>query len=88
MSYSINTIPQFDKQIKRLSNKYPSLFISDFKLFVEGIKLNPLQGKQWVIIASKIHLAIHQKGKGKSGGVRIITHLLIENKLVYFPNHI
>ena len=65
MSYSINTIPQFDKQIKRLSNKYPS-FISDFKLFVEGIKLNPLQGEAMGNNCFKIHLAIHQKGKAKA----------------------
>jgi mRNA-degrading endonuclease RelE of RelBE toxin-antitoxin system len=31
----------------------------------------------------KIRLAIRSKGKGKSGGARVITYLVTENKEVY-----
>ncbi|MBW1619900.1 type II toxin-antitoxin system RelE/ParE family toxin, partial [Empedobacter falsenii] len=31
----------------------------------------------------KIRLAIKSKGKGKSGGARVITHLFIENETIY-----
>jgi hypothetical protein len=31
----------------------------------------------------KIHLSIASKGKGKSGGARIITYVLVNNKTVY-----
>jgi hypothetical protein len=33
--------------------------------------------------AYKIRIAIRSKGKGKSGGARIITYLVTENKEVY-----
>ena len=31
----------------------------------------------------KIRLAIASKGRGKSGGARVITHFYIENETVY-----
>ncbi|RLD43480.1 MAG: hypothetical protein DRI86_09900 [Bacteroidetes bacterium] len=31
----------------------------------------------------KIRLAIKSKGKGKSGGARVITHLKVTNDIVY-----
>lgn len=82
MSYSIKTIPKFDKNLKRLSKKYPSLKL-DFIRFIESLKDNPTQGDLIYPNCYKIRLKITSKGKGKSGGARIITHVLVEKKVVY-----
>jgi mRNA-degrading endonuclease RelE of RelBE toxin-antitoxin system len=82
MSFEIRSIPKFDKQLKRLSKKYPSLK-SDFSQFVKSIKLNPHQGSPLGSNCYKIRVSITSKGKGKSGGARIITHLMIDEKKVY-----
>ncbi|MGM9869317.1 MAG: hypothetical protein ACI30R_06795 [Sodaliphilus sp.] len=40
---------------------------------MESIKQNPLQGNEIAKNIRKIRMAIKSKGKGKSGGARIIT---------------
>ena len=82
MSYSIKTIPRFDKQLKRLVKKHPS-FKADFINFVASLKINPEQGTALGNNCYKIRLAITSKGKGKSGGARVITNLIIHAKTVY-----
>ncbi len=82
MSYSILPIPPFDKQLKRLSKKYPSLK-KEFLELIESLEQNPLQGTSLGNNCFKIRIAIASKGKGKSGGARIITHIVIENEIVY-----
>lgn len=62
----------FARQAKRLSKKYPS-FKNDYKKFLESIKENPLQGDEITKNIRKVRMAIESKGKGKSGGARVIT---------------
>ena len=66
MSYRIFTIPPFDRQLKRLAKKYPSIK-SDLKNLAEKLVNNPLYGKSLGNNCHKIRLAIKSKGKGKSG---------------------
>lgn len=81
MSYNILTIPPFDRQLKRLSKKYPSLK-NEFVRLVEDLKDNPFQGNTLANNCHKIRLGIKSKGKGKSGGARIIAHLhIVESKI-------
>ncbi len=82
MNFKVLTIPPFDKQLKRLVKKYPSLKI-EFEDLVIGLKQHPQQGTAIGIDCYKIRLAIASKGKGKRGGSRIITHIVITNKTVY-----
>jgi mRNA-degrading endonuclease RelE of RelBE toxin-antitoxin system len=82
MNYSVYTIPPFDKQLKRLSKKYPSLR-NDFSEFLKSLKENPEQGTALGNNCFKIRLAITDKGKGKSGGARIITHVKVIQSSVY-----
>lgn len=42
-SYNIFTIPPFNKQLKRLVKKFPSLKIEYIKL-PESLEVNPIQG--------------------------------------------
>jgi mRNA-degrading endonuclease RelE of RelBE toxin-antitoxin system len=72
MSFNVYTTDFFDKELKKLSKKYPSLK-DDFKTLVNSLKEEPKQGKPLGKDCYKIRLAISSKGKGKSGGSRVIT---------------
>jgi mRNA-degrading endonuclease RelE of RelBE toxin-antitoxin system len=79
MSYKIKSTQQFDKELKRIATKYPSLK-NDFKNFLDDIALNPAMGNALGNNCFKIRLAITSKGRGKSGGARIITYVVNEEK--------
>lgn len=81
MSYKIVTIRIFDKQAKRLLKKYPSLK-SELLRLISDLKENPTNGIELGNNCYKIRLAIASKGKGKSGGARIITHFYISDDTV------
>lgn len=74
MSFNItvSVSDDFAKETKRLAKKYPS-FKQDYKEFLDSIKENPLQGDEITKNIRKIRMAIKSKGKGKSGGARVIT---------------
>jgi mRNA-degrading endonuclease RelE of RelBE toxin-antitoxin system len=73
MSYKAFAIPNFRRNIKKLSKKYPSIK-SDFAVFLDDIVQNPFQGEPLGKgNCYKVRLAIKSKGKGKSGGARVIT---------------
>ncbi len=82
MSYKVKTIPKFDKELKRLAKKYPSLK-NDFFELVQGLKQQPEQGTPIGNSCYKIRLAVASKGKGKSGGARVITYLQITDTTVF-----
>ena len=72
MSYKIATIKTFDNQAKRLSKKYNSLK-SEISDLIDLLEENPLVGTPIGKGCYKIRLKIRSKGKGKSGGVSVIT---------------
>ena len=83
---TISVSDDFAKEAKRLAKKYPS-FKQDYKDFLLSIKNNPLQGDEITKNIRKIRMAIKAKGKGKSGGARVITFNIltdIENGQVVF----
>ncbi len=82
MSYSIIAIPTFKKQIKRLAKKYPSLK-NEFLTLIESLQEFPQQGTNLGNNCFKIRIAIASKGKGKSGGGRVITNIIIDQNIVY-----
>lgn len=82
MSYNIILTHRFEKEIKRLSKKFPSLK-NDFIQFVARLSENPENGTSIGSNCYKFRLAIGSKGKGKSGGARIITYLYIESESLY-----
>ena len=82
MAYTIKTIPQFDKEFKNLSKKYLSLK-DDLKELLEELKINPKAGSHLGENVYKTRMAVTSKGRGKSGGARIITFLKIENECIY-----
>jgi len=82
MSYSIIATPEFKKELKSLVKKYRSLK-SEFSNLIDELKENPQQGTAIGHNCFKIRLAISSKGKGKSGGARVITSVFITDKEVY-----
>jgi mRNA-degrading endonuclease RelE of RelBE toxin-antitoxin system len=82
MSYNVKTIDVFEKQAKRLLKKYPSLKTELLSL-IQILKSNPIHGTSLGKDCYKIRLSIASKGKGKSGGARIITHFVITDSTVY-----
>jgi hypothetical protein len=82
MSYNVLTIPPFDKQLKRLAKKYPSLK-NEFAELLESLEQEPEQGTNLGNNCYKIRIAIATKGKGKSGGARVITNFVIAEETVF-----
>lgn len=80
MNYSIITSSYFDVAAKRLAKKYPS-FKEDLKTFRKELLDNPLQGVELSPGIRKIRMAVKSKGKGKSGGARIITYNFIAHEV-------
>lgn len=82
MPYSVKTISVFEKQFKRLYKKYPSLKADVLQLIVQ-LRANPEIGSSLGNQCYKIRIFIKSKSKGKSGGARIITHIVVTEQTVY-----
>jgi len=73
MSYNVIAIAPFDRQLKQLAKKYPSLK-KEYSDLIDSLELNPRTGTPLGKNCYKIRLSIASKGKGKSGGARVITN--------------
>jgi mRNA-degrading endonuclease RelE of RelBE toxin-antitoxin system len=82
MSYSVFTIPPFDKQLKRLARKYPSLK-EEYANLIESLEYKPEQGTAMAGNCYKIRVSVKSKSKGKSGGARVIAHVHVVKNVVY-----
>ena len=72
------TTIEFEKEFKRLKKKYRSL-PDDLKEFKEDYLANPNIGNDLGGNFHKIRFSIKSKGKGKSGGGRLIIYELVLN---------
>jgi len=82
MSYEVIPTEKFLRLAKRLQKKYPSLR-NDLRNLGQLLSANPLKGIPLGQNLYKIRLAIASKGKGKSGGARIITYVISENQEIF-----
>lgn len=82
MSFNIFLTYCFEKELKRLAKKFPPLKKEFAGLIIE-ITENPKSGTFMGNNCYKIRIAIGSKGKGKSGGARVITYLFIETETIY-----
>lgn len=75
----------FKRKVKQLAKKYKSI-ISDLKILEEELKMKPDTGVDLGNNLRKVRMSITSKGKGKSGGARVITYMAIvsveEEKIV------
>ena len=72
MKVSFILSDEFIRQFKRLTKKYSSL-LKDYDTFKEELRKNPFQGNDLGNGVRKVRMSITSKGKGKSGGARVIT---------------
>ena len=82
MSYNILPTIRFEKELKRLMKKFPSLKREYSDLLI-NLETKPQQGTLLGNNCYKIRLAIASKGKGKRGGARIITYLYLQANFIY-----
>ncbi len=82
MKFEVLYTSNFERKLKPLIKKYRSLK-NDLANFITLLEKNPDQGVPLGKNCYKIRLAISSKGKGKSGGARIITHVYVEGNKVY-----
>jgi mRNA-degrading endonuclease RelE of RelBE toxin-antitoxin system len=78
----VKPIADFEKKAKRLMKKYNSL-AGELRELRKDLCQNPTKGTPIGRSCYKIRLAIESKGKGKSGGARVITHYYIHGNTVY-----
>jgi|SRR5690606_1148411 len=82
MSYDIIATSPFEKELKRLAKKYKSL-VNDLERLISELEEKPTIGTLISEDCYKIRLAISSKGKGKSGGARLITYVRVVKQTVY-----
>ncbi|MDB4918595.1 type II toxin-antitoxin system RelE/ParE family toxin [Mucilaginibacter sp.] len=82
MNYKVLTIPPFDKQFKKLVKRYPSIK-SEIAGLITELRLEPNKGTSLGNDCYKIRMAIASKGKGKSGGARVITYFAISEHSIF-----
>lgn len=73
MNLELITSDYFDKELKRLAKRYRGL-ADDYETFLDSLKKEPLQGTEIAPHIRKIRMPITAKGRGKSGGARVITY--------------
>ncbi len=81
----VKTSEDFRIAYKRLKKRHKSLQ-QDFERLLESLLQNPMQGVELDGGVRKVRLAITSKGRGKSGGARVIIRVRIvadELQLLY-----
>lgn len=76
MSFEVVTTAEFESQAKAIQKRHRS-FKNDLRDFVLSISENPFQGVDLGSGIRKIRMTITSKGRGKSGGARVITYTVI-----------
>lgn len=82
MPYNILTIPEFDKNIKKLSKRY-KLIKNDLLSLIESLQKNPKEGVHLFGNCYKIRLANSSVPTGKSKGFRVITYYIDDKNNLY-----
>ena len=76
MSYKIEALPPFAKEVKYLAKRYKSLKEDILRLRDELLE-NPLSGTDLGGGLRKVRMSIRSKSQGKRGGARVITFTVL-----------
>jgi len=82
MSYKVETTENFEREAKKLLKKYKSLK-NEIEILINELEDVPKTGTHLGNNVYKIRLAVKSKGKGKSGGMRVMTQVKIVKETVY-----
>ncbi|SFG61831.1 type II toxin-antitoxin system RelE family toxin [Pedobacter insulae] len=81
MNYKIKVLPNFIREVKKIAKKH-SGFKRDLSALISELETNPTLGTPLGQNFYKIRLSISGTNKGKSGGVRVITYVILEKETV------
>lgn len=82
MSFEVIVTQPFERKLKRMAKKYKSLSV-DLAFLVDELAENATIGTPIGKECYKIRLAVASKGKGKRGGIRLITYVRVIKNKVY-----
>ena len=76
MSFEVKTTTRFERSAKALAKRHRSLKV-DLGELIALLENDPMQGDELTPGIRKIRMAITSKGRGKSGGARVITYTIV-----------
>ncbi len=76
MNFDVIPTPNFERSFKTLAKRHRSLKM-DILEFTKSLQTNPFQGDELFPGIRKIRMTITSKGRGKSGGARVITYTIV-----------
>lgn len=79
MNIDILTTDTFDRDFRRLAKRHHSL-PDDLRGFVADLRAQKIVGTELSPSVYKYRMAIKSKGRGKSGGARVITYEVLLEK--------
>lgn len=79
----IKVTEEFLRSAKPMAKRYRS-FNQDYKNLLDELEKNPKIGTDLGYGFRKVRMAIRSKGKGKSGGARVITLDMLERNGVLY----
>ena len=82
MSYEVIITDRFERRIQRLGKKFASID-DDYDRLLNELEQQPLTGDALGRDCYKVRMRIAAKGKGKSGGARVITCVKIVGEKIY-----
>jgi len=82
MAFEIVLTPDFKKDLKQIAKKHKQI-LKDIGGLIDKLTENPTFGTDLGQNVFKIRLAISGTNKGKSGGVRVITYVVVADKTVF-----
>lgn len=82
MGNKVILLRSFARSAKKLAKRYRS-FTDDLTKLIAELKVNPMLGVSLGGNLRKVRLAIQSKGKGKSGGARVITYVVLVEETIF-----
>lgn len=76
MNFDLIPTSGFARSLKALAKRYKSIK-QDVEEFSKSLQKNPFQGDELSQGIRKIRMAVSSKGRGKSGGARVITYTIV-----------
>ena len=81
MSFNVKVTGEFAKKAKQIAKKHLGIK-ADVEKLISTLEKNPTIGASLGQNFYKIRLQISGSNKGKSGGARVITYVILDNETV------
>jgi mRNA-degrading endonuclease RelE of RelBE toxin-antitoxin system len=85
MAFEVVLTPDFRKSLKQIAKKHKQI-LNDIDGLIDKLTENPTMGTDLGQNIYKIRIAISGTNKGRSGGARVITYVVVANKIVFLAD--